>query len=235
MWIRILLQRTQANVDSAQLILVNSSGIPSYLHLKNYLIVDSFYLNQTQFEGKQSDYNETEAIQSNQCSIVIFFYNQCRFSEAAAPKFNALGRLFPQLYVIAIDAYYHYSVTIRFGISGVPSIYLLHNGRPVAKYNKTEITLDGLAEFIKAFTLIEPYSSSTNESNPSLVVIESDSEGPLVIVIENRTNYLLVFSWIFCLIVVAYYSSRSTFFHKIKDHIRIMWNEAQTVNHEHAE
>ena len=104
--------------------------------MKNYFIVDLFYLNHSNNDdngggggggnpdASSTDNNETtttttESIEMNnttastnetsgQCSIMIFYYNWCRFSSAAAPKFNAIGRLYPQMYIMAIDAYYHY-------------------------------------------------------------------------------------------------------------------------------
>ena len=39
------------------------------------------------------------------CSIVLFYYPWCIFSAEAAPHFNAIGRLFPGLHVLALDAY----------------------------------------------------------------------------------------------------------------------------------
>jgi hypothetical protein len=40
-----------------------------------------------------------------QCVVVIFYYKWCPFSAKSAKHFNALGRIYPQFYVLAIDAY----------------------------------------------------------------------------------------------------------------------------------
>jgi hypothetical protein len=42
---------------------------------------------------------------SSTCSIILFYYPWCIFSAKAAPHFNAIGRLFPGLNVLALDAY----------------------------------------------------------------------------------------------------------------------------------
>jgi len=42
---------------------------------------------------------------SSQCSLVLFYYPWCTFSAKAAPHFNAIGRLFPGIHVLALDAY----------------------------------------------------------------------------------------------------------------------------------
>lgn len=250
--------------EIAQLIVLNSSSIPSYLQLKNYFIFDILHLKQlvTQNLGEineisgtqlqQQDKNnetttatsaainstETESKEtSGTCAVLIFYYNWCRFSAAAAPKFNAIGRLFPQIYIIAIEAYYYYSVTIKFGVSGVPSIYFLHNGRAVAKYNKTEITMNGLFDFIKSLTSFEPNITRQAveldglKGDELLNVTNFDLQGPLVIKSDNNTNFLLIFCWIFCLIVFFYYFLTSTLFARFKEYIRALWNEA----HEHVD
>lgn len=42
---------------------------------------------------------------TKRCTIVLFYYPWCIFSSKAAPHFNALGRLYPQIHVMALDAY----------------------------------------------------------------------------------------------------------------------------------
>ncbi|OTF79610.1 thioredoxin domain-containing protein 15-like protein [Euroglyphus maynei] len=147
------------------------------------------------------------------------------------------------------------SITIRFGVSGVPSLYFLYNGRAVAKYNRTDITMDGLVEFIRSLTSLEPLKPNiTNDDdendeednlNTTLSsdhkifwnITDDDRNGPLVIHVENQQNYLLIFCWKFCLIVLFYHFFRSNLYTKIKDHVHAMWNEwAQTVqHHEHVD
>lgn len=40
-----------------------------------------------------------------QCTVIVFYLDWCPFSAKAAAHFNALGRLFPQLNILAIEAY----------------------------------------------------------------------------------------------------------------------------------
>lgn len=40
-----------------------------------------------------------------QCTVLIFYLDWCPFTAKAAAHFNALGRLYPQLHILAIDAY----------------------------------------------------------------------------------------------------------------------------------
>ena len=43
--------------------------------------------------------------QASHCALVLFYYPWCIFSAKAAPAFNAIGRIFPQIRVLALDAY----------------------------------------------------------------------------------------------------------------------------------
>ena len=47
------------------------------------------------------------ASNGSRCVVLLFYYPWCIFSAKAAPHFNALGRIYPQLEVMALDAYAH--------------------------------------------------------------------------------------------------------------------------------
>ena len=40
-----------------------------------------------------------------QCTLLVFYLDWCPFTAKAAAHFNAIGRLYPQLNILAIDAY----------------------------------------------------------------------------------------------------------------------------------
>src|SRR6266487_4610349 len=72
------------------------------------------------------------------------------------------------------EGYWGYQPTrinMRFGLVGIPSILLFHNGKVVAKYNDSEPTLDGFVSFIHKVTGINPLSSP--------ILIEEDNLGPV--------------------------------------------------------
>ena len=93
-----------------------------------------------------------ERSQESNCTIVMFYARWCPFSANAAPHFNALPRVFPALKSVAIDATVHSSVNTYFGILSVPTVMLFHNGKPVAKYNESTISLSKLVDFITGVT-----------------------------------------------------------------------------------
>ncbi|RWS24048.1 thioredoxin domain-containing protein 15-like protein, partial [Leptotrombidium deliense] len=47
----------------------------------------------------------------SECVLVMFYYRWCVFSTNAAVYYNALARIYPQLHVLAIDAYIHNRLT----------------------------------------------------------------------------------------------------------------------------
>jgi len=49
--------------------------------------------------------NDSAKAEPGECSVIIFYLPTCPFSVAASPHFHAMARLFPQLNVLAIDAY----------------------------------------------------------------------------------------------------------------------------------
>lgn len=49
---------------------------------------------------------ETNSSQ-HECYLVLFYFPWCSFSLKAAPHYNALARVYPQLHFLAVDAYTH--------------------------------------------------------------------------------------------------------------------------------
>lgn len=71
----------------------------------------------------------------------------------AAPHFNALPRFFPDIKMAAIDAMTFRNFNAQYGIVGVPTLMLFHNGRPAAKFNDTtEYSLETFSKFISKYT-----------------------------------------------------------------------------------
>lgn len=86
------------------------------------------------------------------CTLVMFYTTWCPFSAKAAPHYNALPRAYPPLTVVAIDVQKYKTVNTFFGILGVPTVALFHNGRLIAKFNESQFTLNKFAEFVEYFT-----------------------------------------------------------------------------------
>lgn len=125
--------------------------------------------------------NITNRFTAAPCVLVLFYAHTCPFSAMAAPHFNALARAFPTVRMIAINTkkyqmwvllietsfvfrkdysfvlYSHIvifrcSINSQFGIVGVPTLVLFHNGRPILKFNRPFYTLAQFSKFLTQCT-----------------------------------------------------------------------------------
>lgn len=160
------------------------------------------------------------------CSMVLFYAPWCPFSAKAAPHYNALARLFPDLYFVAVDASRHQSFTTQFGVLALPTIVLFHNAKTFIKFNQTEFELDNYVSFLATFTGLE--------ANGDLVINEADLEGPMPTKVVPETDIYLHLSWIFILLCALGYLGKSSFCQSIIEAVRNNWREAE-IQHEHNE
>lgn len=116
---------------------------------------------------------------------------------------------------------------MRYGVVGVPSAYLFHNNKLVSRYNHSEVTVEGLVEYLQRVTSLDPVGEL-------IQISEADRLGPLSSTPVSSLNYTLVGAWAFCLLVAAYYLLRSELFQRAKEQVLHMWNEAQ-FQHEHVD
>ncbi|KAL6260020.1 hypothetical protein P5V15_009926 [Pogonomyrmex californicus] len=160
------------------------------------------------------------------CVLVLFYARWCIFSSQAAPHFNAIPRSFPYIKTVAIDAIKHQSFNAQYGIVGVPTLMLVHNGKPVAKFNDTIYTLESFAKFVSHLTNLQP--------NGSLYVTSADFTGPVSSTPSNEMDYCLVLSWIFIVACVLYFTSRSRWWQQFVELIQNTWLESN-AEHEHVD
>ncbi|XP_066597870.1 thioredoxin domain-containing protein 15 [Prorops nasuta] len=187
--------------------------------LMELLILDPGPSNRTrnEKEGKQTPAT---------CVLVLFYARWCIFSSQAAPHFNALPRSFPHIKAVAIDAIKYQSFNAQYGIVGVPTLMLVHNGRPVAKFNGTVYTLKSFAKFILTLTNLK--------ANGSLYVTSADFSGPVSSVPSNETDCCLVLSWVFISACMLYFTSKSRWWQQFVELIQNTWRESN-AEHEHVE
>lgn len=173
-----------------------------------------------------SDTNVTRRRQPAECVMILFYARYCPFSSLAAPHFNALPRAFPDIKMAAIDAMKYHSFNTQYGIVGVPTVMLFHNGRPAAKFNNSDYTLEMFGRFIMEYTGLEPINK--------LFVMSVDFSGPVPSVPVKETDYCLVLSWVFIMLCAVYYFSKSAWWQWIVEAVQNSWREAE-AHHEHVE
>ena len=121
----------------------------------NVTVHSVLMVNATQYQSYLFDEHNSSVSnrsQSATCSITMFYAPWCQFSAEAAPHYNALARVFPQLRLYAVDSSEHHSLNTQFGVMAVPSIFVFHNSRPLYKYNFTEYNLESFTQFVSLLT-----------------------------------------------------------------------------------
>lgn len=184
-------------------------------------------LNATSFLAKlneQSNNNVTNRTMPAVCSLVLFYASWCPFSAKAAPHYNALARLYPDLVLLAVDASHHHSFTTQFGVLALPTILLFHNAKNVVKYNHSSFEVDNFTTFVTTFTSIEPLGE--------LVVTEADYLGPMPTEVVPESDIYLLIAWIFILICAVSKILKSRFCKSLIESLMNNWIEAE-IQHEH--
>ncbi|KAF5290594.1 hypothetical protein FQR65_LT11546 [Abscondita terminalis] len=189
------------------------------VHLVNDTELIKFLLPNPNITSKETPAN---------CIVILFYSKYCPFSSMAAPHFNALPRAFPTLKMVAINAMWYHIFNAQNGVVGVPSVLLFHNGKPVAKFNESEYTLELFSKFITKHTGISPEEKS--------YVTSADFSGPVSSIPTKEDDMLLLLSWVFILVCVAYYFSKSKYWSWIVEMVQNTWRESEAqAQHEHAD
>ncbi|XP_024941997.1 thioredoxin domain-containing protein 15 [Cephus cinctus] len=160
------------------------------------------------------------------CVLVLFYARWCVFSSLAAPHFNVLPNFFSPLKTVAIDAIKYPNFNAQYGIVGVPTLILVHNGKPVVKFNGTVYTLEAFARFISYFTTLEPKGS--------MYLTSAVFNGPVPSTPSNETDYCLVLSWAFIAVCALYFTSQSRWWRQFVELIQNTWRESN-AQHEHTD
>lgn len=159
------------------------------------------------------------------CVLVLFYARACPFSAHAAPHFNALSRSYPNVKMVAVDALKYHGINAQYGIIGVPTLKMFHNGRPVGKFNGTEYNIHSFSKFVHAIT----------GQNPQVLLVTSkDFQGPVSSVVEKETDYFLILSWLFILVCSVYYFVQSKWWTMIVEMVQNNWRESE-AQHEHTD
>jgi len=144
--------------------------------------------NETMLTNLISAMNRTKV-----CGLLLFYSPFCEFCTNLAPLYNAVGRSYRDILVIASDAQNVMGVSAKYGIVGIPTILLFHSGKAVAKYNRSRTSAD-FREFILQLTGVRP--------SISLNITQDDNLGPLTSTLKESRDYYLIFSIVFIIFVV---------------------------------
>jgi hypothetical protein len=115
---------------------------------------------------------------------------------------------------------------MRYGLVGVPTILFFHNAKIVGKVNDSEPTIESFVSYIQTLTGMSPVLAPN--------ITDEDLLGPLQSVPQLKFDYLLLFSWIFCITCFSYMFGKSNLFKTIAETVRNNWREAE-AQHEHID
>lgn len=158
---------------------------------------------------------------SGRCIVVTFYSPYCNFCASAAPYVNALPAGFPDLEFYAVDVVKSSHINMRYGLVAVPSILLFHNGRAVAKFNDTFVTMQGLMAFVTRHTGMQA-------SRP----LDPDYSGPLADKPLEYTDWVLISAWLFTIVCAVGAFLRSSLCKRMVASVQNAWREAQ---HQHQD
>ncbi|KAH6921454.1 hypothetical protein HPB50_000602 [Hyalomma asiaticum] len=158
---------------------------------------------------------------AGRCIVVTFYSPYCNFCANAAPYVNALPAAFPDLEFYAVDVVKSSHINMRYGLVAVPSILLFHNGRAVAKFNDTFVTMQGLMSFVTRHTGMQA-------SRP----LDPDYSGPLADKPLEYTDWVLVSAWLFTIVCAIGAFLRSSLCKRMVASVQNAWREAQ---HQHQD
>ncbi|KAK9887833.1 hypothetical protein WA026_000144 [Henosepilachna vigintioctopunctata] len=163
--------------------------------------------------------NITSRDVSAPCVLVLFYSKYGTFSSMAAPHFNALPRAFPTIQMVAINAMMYHLFNTQNGIVGIPSLLLFHNGKPVAKFNDPEYTLDLFSKFVTRHTGVPAKEKS--------IVTSADFAGPVTSSPSKGSDIFLVISWLFVIFCAMYYFTKSSWWRWILETVQNNWRDSE--------
>ncbi|XP_050323027.1 thioredoxin domain-containing protein 15 [Bactrocera neohumeralis] len=159
--------------------------------------------------------NATKRHEPGSCVIVLFYTESSLGCAHVAPYANMLPILFPTLRFAAIDAFKFPSFNTEFGIVGLPTLLLFHQGRPIVKFYSDIGTFHA---FVTRHTGIKPIEP-----------IPKDLEvtGPLPLQPVPQVDYVLILAWAFILLCVGNYFAKSQLCKQIVEMIKRNWRESE--------
>ena len=141
--------------------------------------------NETEYTSIFARMNSTHG-----CGLLLFYSPHCEFCTKLAPLYNALGRAYPDLAVMAVNVEEVMRMAAGFGVVGIPTIFFFYSGRPVSKFNQSRDEVS-FQKFIQDLAGYSPLGGS------ALNISDADIEGPIKTQVIESRDYYLIFSSVF--------------------------------------
>lgn len=147
--------------------------------------------NETEFSSIFARMNSTHG-----CGLLLFYSPHCEFCTNLAPLYNAVGRSYPDLAVMAVNVQETMRMAAGYGVVGIPTIFFFYSGRPVSKFNQSRNTAS-FRKFVRDLSGFEPITSDLN-------ITDADREGPIETRVVETRDYYLMFSVCFLVLYLVF-------------------------------
>uniref|UniRef100_H2Y8E7 Thioredoxin domain-containing protein n=1 Tax=Ciona savignyi TaxID=51511 RepID=H2Y8E7_CIOSA len=138
------------------------------------------------------------------CAVVLFYATWCPFSMKMTPHYNALGRLFPTIPIVAVEVETQLNTfssnQLRFGTISVPNLLIFQGPRAISRYNQSTTELPHLIQYMQQYIDVKSPDGCYNSSCID-VLTDQDYVGPLPTKLDEDTDWVLLFS---CLLVLYF-------------------------------
>lgn len=170
--------------------------------------------------------NNTKRTLPGHCVFVMFYTLNCISSRWVWLEYHNARVFFPNIQWVLVDSLKFYTLNADFGITGLPTLMLFHQGKPVRKYNLVRPTAMRLIKFLWQNTNLEP-------TEHIAMYNEQDFYMPPP---TNEPDPYLKLAWSFLVICLLYYTAHTAAFNKFVAFMRRMWYESGAAGqHEHNE
>lgn len=162
------------------------------------------------------------------CVFVMFYTLNCISSRWIWPEYHNAHVFFPNIQWVFVDSLKFYTLNADFGITGLPTLMLFHQGKPVRKYNLVLPTAMRLIKFLWQNTNLEPVEN--------IVSYKFNDDDFLMPLPTDEPDPYLKLAWCFLIICFLYYTAHTAAFNKFVSFMRRMWYESGAGGqHEHNE
>lgn len=167
---------------------VNSSNVPTHKWP-----CKSFNISETPMVvimNNESTYNEIFAKMnsSHGCGLLLFYSPYCEFCTDLGSLYNAIGRSYPSLAIMAVDTLEVMGMGARYGVVGIPTVFFFYSGKAVSRYNRSR-TPEDFQNYIEKLSGYRPVST--------LNITQGDLEGPIPTTVKKSRDYYMIFSLTF--------------------------------------
>lgn len=169
--------------------------------------------------------NNTRRTMPGNCVFVLFYTLNCISSRIVWLEYFNAHPFFPNIQWVQVDTLKFYTLNSDFGITGLPTLMLFHQGKPVRKYNLVRPTAMRIIKFLWQNTNLEP-------AEQIILYNKDDYFMPPPV---NEPDPYLTLAWAFIFISMLYYFIHTPSFTKFVAFIKRMWHESARGQHEHNE